>query len=95
MNVTIAAKVTTRGTAAKLNELLRYLFHLGEDERISFRERITRSAETIATPYWGRPGAVIMVIALDEIALDDAALDDAALEIILDDTLLSNIMIPN
>jgi hypothetical protein len=87
LNKTIIVKVKAKGTAAKLNELLRYSFHFSEDERISLREKITISAETIATPYWDKPGVVIMLIALLEIALEDTTLD----EIILD----NNIIIPS
>ena len=49
-------------------------------ERISFRHRSIISAPTTKAPYWGRPGLVIIVIALEEI--------------ILEEMLLSNIKIP-
>jgi len=82
--------VTNRGTVARLKALLRYLFHDSDDEITSFSERSTISPTTTKTPYWGRPGFVIIEIALEEIALEEAALD----EIMLEEMLLSNIKIP-
>jgi len=83
----IAKKQRSKGASAKLKELLRYLFHVWDAERISFRHRSIISAPTTKAPYWGRPGLVIIVIALEEIALEETALE----EIILEKMLLSNI----
>ena len=76
LNKTIIKKVKVKGTITKLNELFKYLFHFWEDKSISLRKRTTISAETIATPYGGKPGVVNMVNALDEIVLDKIILGD-------------------
>jgi hypothetical protein len=48
---TIAAKLKSNGIIAILKELLRYLFHLSDAERTSFKERRAISPTTIAAPY--------------------------------------------
>lgn len=85
LKATIATKLKNRGIIAILNELLRYLFHFSDAEKISFRERRAISPTTIAAPYWGSPGVVII----------DIALDAAALETMLDEILLNNIITPS
>ena len=79
MNKTISTKQQSKGRIATLKELLRYLFHFSDAERTSFRERRTISPTTIATPYRGSPGVVIIVTALEA----------AALETILDNNILT------
>lgn len=70
-----AKKAKHKGRIARLNELLSDLFHFSDAERTSFKERRTISPTTTAAPYWGRPGLVIIEIALAEIALDDIILN--------------------
>ena len=66
-----------------LRELLRDLLQCSDAERTSFKERRAMSPTTTATPYSGRPGLVIMEIALEEIALEEIALDEIMLNSII------------
>jgi len=47
----IAKKQRSKGASAKLKELFRYLFHVWDAERISFRHRSIISAPTTKAPY--------------------------------------------
>jgi hypothetical protein len=76
LNTRIAKKHTNKGINAMLNELLRELFHFFDAERISFKERRAISPTTTAAPYCGRPGLVIIEIALEDIALDEIILNN-------------------
>lgn len=51
LKTTIAIKLKNKGIIAILKELLRYLFHVSDAEKTSFRERRAISPITIAAPY--------------------------------------------
>jgi hypothetical protein len=73
---TIPAKQRSKGRIARLNELLRELFHFLDAERTSFRERMPISPMMTEAPYLGSPGVVIMETALADIALDEIMLNN-------------------
>ena len=62
------------------------MFHISDEERISLREYSIKSPAITKALYCGRPGLVVMEIALEETTLG---------EIMLEATLLSNIKIPS
>jgi len=79
LKTTIALKDINSGTIPIFKELSRAFPQNFDAERTSLNERSKINTITATAPNSGRPGAVIIESALEEIALDEIALDEIIL----------------